>query len=135
MPRCDGSVTRIVTEGSHLRHGVLSHPRAAVRGRPRLGPAPPRLAWPRHTPPPPDRFRVYFALQEGGSERGEADDGCAGGESRQDRIRFQVTLEEGEGDEEREEDDEAAGGCDDDVDLAGDAGGEPSGDPTSAAGM
>lgn len=76
--------------------------------------------------------RVYLALQEGGSERGEAADDCAG-VSRQDRFRFQVTLEEGEGDEEQEEEDEAAGGSD--TDLAGDASGDASGDPASAAGM
>ena len=75
-----------------------------------------------------DRF-ACISLQEGGAEGSEPADDCAG-VSRQDRIRFQVTLEEGEGDEEREaeeEDDEAAGGSDGD--------GDPSGDPTSAAGM
>ncbi|XP_034240937.1 cAMP-specific 3',5'-cyclic phosphodiesterase, isoforms N/G isoform X2 [Thrips palmi] len=67
----------------------------------------------------------------GGSERGEADD--CGGVSRQDRIRFQVTLEEGDGDEEQEE--EAAGGSQGSDDPLEDPSGDPSGDPSSAAGM
>lgn len=83
---------------------------------------------------------MSLALQEeeGGSERGEAADDC-GGVSRQDRIRFQVTLEEGEGDEEREEEeDELAAACGSrgsDADPSGDLSGDLSGDPTSAAGM
>lgn len=75
-----------------------------------------------------DRF-ACISLQEGGAEGGEPADDCAG-VSRQDRIRFQVTLEEGEGDEEREAEEE-----DDDDDEAGGSDGDPSGDPTSAAGM